>query len=393
MNPLLERSLLERPRAARPLLERMGVSYFRRLSASQGPVDAGDGVHFLNPRERAALREVVKATIKRACAAGALSALVAATTEILAHPLLGPEPDLASWSDTARFWTLTLGATALASVIEIAFLYWDGLRAVHRLAHVAGLDLFPDGPEAEHAAVAAAMARAALELPNPTHELFGIDPLREASRFGIVVASLIYKAKISASSFLLKMFVRRLVGRTLVRAWLPLLGVPVTAAWNGVVAWLVLREARIRAMGPSAAKEMIGVIFARAPALSDEGRVAAKRAVAAAIVRTRDLHPNLVALWIEVRDRVGPDETHGIDDARLFIERLRTLSAEELAIVLRILGVASILDGRVTAAERRLLRASYVAVGRSPDLAPIHRLRRAFLRGDAIAPELIDALG
>lgn len=375
-----------------PLLERVGVRYFRRLSASIGPVDAGDGVHFLNPREREALRAVVRGTIVRASIAGALSALVSAFTEILAHPLLGPEPDLASVGDQARFWTLVGGATALASVIEIAFLYWDGLRSVHRLAHVAGLDLFPEGEKAEHAAVATAMARAALELPNPTHALFGIDPMREASRFGVLLASVVYKAKISASNFLLKMMVRRVLGRAIVRAWLPLVAVPVTAAWNGIVAWLVLREARIRAMGPSAAREMVQVIFENAASLSPEARTAAKRAVAAAIVRTRDLHPNLVALWIEVSERSGPAEAAQIDDALVFVDRLRMLDRDEQRVVLRVLAVATVLDGRVSSAERRLLRAAYAACGRPSDLAPVRRLRRAFLEGDAVDPALFDAL-
>jgi hypothetical protein len=384
-----------------PLLERVGVRYFRRLSASLGPVDAGDGVHFLNPQERAGLRAVVRGTIVRACVAGAISAMVSATTEILARPLLGPEPDLASWSEEARFWTLLAGATALASVIEIAYLYWDALRSVHRLAQVAGLDLFPSGsdPEAaEHAAVAGAMARAALELPNPTHSPFGVDPMREASRWRVTVASLVYKAKISASNFLLKMLVRRVAGRALVRAWVPLIAVPVTAAWNGVVAWLVLREARIRAMGPSAAKEMLATIFARAVPATREGRLAAKRAVAAAIVRTRDLHPNLVALWIEVSAAVRADDPTddgggSIDDALLFVARLRDLEPVERSIVLRVLGVATILDGRITGAERRLLAEAYAACGRPLDFAPVKRLQRAFLRGDAIAPELLEALG
>ena len=375
-----------------PLLERVGIGYFRRLSSIVAKPDQEDAIHFLNPRERAALRAVVRGAIVRACVAGALSAMVSAATEILARPLLGPEPDLATTTELLRFWALLGGATLLASIIEIGFLYWDGLRSVHRLAHVAGLDLFPEDNGDEHAAVAGAMARAALELPNSTRALFGIDPMREASRAFVVFASLAYKAKISASSFALKMLVRRVLGRALVRAWLPLIGVPVTAIWNGIVAWLVLREARIRAMGPSAAKEMVGIVFADSPVLSVNGRAAVKRAVAAAIVRTRDLHPNLIALWSEVRAHAGEDETHGIDDALLFVETLRGLPSDERAIVLRVLAIASILDGRITSAERRLLSQSYAACDRAAPLDRVAQLRRAFLDGDTIPPRLIREL-
>jgi hypothetical protein len=375
-----------------PLLERLGVGYFRRLSSAFGPVDAGDGVHFLNPKERKALAEVVRGAVTRACIAGALSGGASALAEILARPVLGPEPDLATYGEQVEYWGILGGVTAVASVIEIAFLYWDGLRSVHRLSLAAGLDLFPEAHVPEEAAVANAMARAALELPNPSHELFGIDPMREASKLGAVVASVVYKAKISASNFLLKLVVRRFLGRALVRAWVPLVAVPVTAAWNGVVAWLVQREARVRAMGPSAAKEMVDVLFSRGPALSREGGAAAARAVAASIVRTRDLHPNLVALLLEVQARVGDVDTHAISDARLFLDRLRALAPEEQRVVLQLLGVASILDGRLTKPERRLLGDARAATGRPRDLTAVFRLRRAFLRGDAVSPEMLEAL-
>ena len=37
--------------------------------------------------------------------------------------------------------------------------------------------------------------------------------------------------------------------------WLPFVAVPITAAWNAYVCRLIMREARIRAMGPSDASE------------------------------------------------------------------------------------------------------------------------------------------
>jgi hypothetical protein len=184
-----------------------------------------------------------------------------------------------------RFYAVLGAATVIASVIEIAFLYWDGLRSVHQLAHAAGLDLFPE-TENDDAAVAAAMARAALELPNPIQNLFGVNPRREASRLRLIVASLVYKAKISVTNFLVKMLVRRTVGRAFVRSWLPFVAVPLTAAWNGVVCRLIIREARIRAMGPSAAKEMLDVILEAHG--RELGREAADQQVGLGARRRRD---------------------------------------------------------------------------------------------------------
>ncbi|WP_146645860.1 LBF_2804 family protein [Labilithrix luteola] len=396
-----------------PLLVRVGVGYFRRLSRQHGKVDVGDGVHFLNPKERAALKRTVRQAVTRAAIAGALSTVVAATTEVLAQPILGHHPSHAPLSATVRFWAVTGSVTVVASILEILYLYWDGLRAVHRLSREAGLDLFPH--EADEAALASAMARAALELPNPTGQLFGVNPFREASRLRLVAASFVYKAKVSVSNFAIKALVRRALGRAVVRAWLPFVAVPITAAWNAWVCWVIMREARVRAMGPSAAREMIDRIFDGAPPLPGESPrpttlgpralATTMRAVASSIVRTEDMHPNLVAMLEEVVERSGVvsrrepkariaeiDDAGAVDDPKAFLMQLAMLDEAERGTVLKVLSVAAVIDGRITRAEANLLREARRTCGRSTSLDAVERLRRAFLAGDAIDWDLIETL-
>jgi hypothetical protein len=375
---------------APPLLERLGVRYFRRLSASLPPVEAADAVNVLNPEERRALRRIAQGAVLRACLAGALCGVATAVTTIAAQPLLGANPDAAGWEQLARYWVVVGGVTVVASVLEIAFVYWDSLRSVHRLARAAGLDLFPAGEREERAAVAAALARAALELPNPVDRVFGVDPRREASRLRLLLASVLYKAKVSLTSFLVKIILRRVLGRTLVRTWLPFIAIPVTAAWTGIVMWIVLREARIRTMGPSAAKELVAAVFEDGTPLSPQGRLALARAAASAIVRTTELHPNLLAVLVEVLRRTG-DPGEALDDSRAFLEMLPRLAPAEQRMALQIVTVAAIIDGRFTAAERRLLRDAQAACGRAPDARAAERLRRAFVNGEASLDALVRA--
>jgi hypothetical protein len=377
-----------------PLLVRLGVRYFRALSSTAALPEAIDAVHVLNSDERNALRRVERGAIVRAAVAGAISTMIAAAVEVaVSRPLLGPRPRHATFEDQARFYAVVALGTIVTSIVEILFLYWDGLRAVHRLSYEAGLDLFPN--QDDDKALAGAMARAALELPNPTIRLFGVDPRREASRLRLVFASIVYKLKISVTNFLVKALVRRMLGRAFVRSWLPFVAVPVTAVWNAFVCWLIMREARIRAMGPSAAQEMIAIVLRDEAQLSRAGRIAAVRAVASSIVRTEDLHPNLAALLREVARLVPHGEMASeidLDDTRLFLEHLARLARGEQAIVLRILAIASMIDGRLTRAEKRLLAEAHAACGRAHDLAPVERLRRAFIQGDPIAPEQIAQL-
>lgn len=337
----------ERP----PLLERLGVGVFRRFGEAPR-TEPADAVHYLNPDERRALRRLQAAAIARSCAAGALSGLVAGAAEMLHDS-----------------WLVVLGVAAAAAVVEILYIYWDTLRAVHRMAHAAGLDLAGDE------AVAGALARAALEVPNPARRLFGVDPRRHVSKWRLLLATLVYKAKIGATNIALKFLVRRALTRAALRAWVPMIAVPVTAIWNGVVSWLVLREARLRAMGPSAARALAAGVLDGA-GLSVDGRVAAVRAVAAAVVRTGDLHPNLQWLLVEVTRRCG--EPADADDVTAFLASLPALPDADRDVVRRLLVAAAIVDGRLTRAERRLLAEA------GADLEAAERLRRALRRGDEL---------
>ncbi len=380
---------------AKPLLERVGVQYFHRRSQRLAGPAPSDAVHVINPEERAGMRRVERGAVLRAAAAGAVSACASAVAEVWASPLV---PDGAPFFSAAslEFWLIVGGVTLIASVLEILFIYWDTLRSVHELARVAGLSLFGQTEREEQAQLAEALARAALELPNPVDGPFGINSRKDASRTMLVVASLVYKAKIGLTSFVIKLLLRRLLSRVVVRgvanALLPFVAVPVTAVWNGVITWWVLQEARVRAMGPSALDELVERVFAQAGALSDAGRLAALRAVASSIVRTQDLHPNLVALLTRVASRVGDVGKAELDDVGEFLRSLKALSAPELSLTLQLLAVACIVDGRFSKRERKLFSDALEAAGRPVALGKVDELRRAFVHGDGVAVEAVRAV-
>jgi hypothetical protein len=374
-----------------PLLERLGVLYFRRMSASLPDVNAQDAIYILNAEERQALGALVRGAVFRASLAGAASAALAAAAEAYAEKTFGATH--ANFDIALRYWGIVIGVTVIAAILEILFLYWDSLRTVHRMARAAGYDPFGRNAAEDQNAVAAALARAALELPNPTESVFGVDPHREASKIKLLFASLLYKVKVSITNFAVKLLVRRIAGRALVRTWLlPFLAIPGTAAWNGIVCYIVLREARIRVMGPSAAHELITAIFDQNIKLSPEARVTMVRAVASSIVRTEDLHPNLQAVLIEVMRHVDDPLPDGIDDSRAFLEKLRSLDKLEQKMALQVLSAAAIIDGRFSGTEKKLVGEALLACGLSPDLSAVNRLRKAFIRGDGSLTTIVRGL-
>ena len=367
-----------------PLMARVGRSYFARRSTQVKAVDSGDALHVLNPEERAALRRVEFGAITRAAIAGALSGGACAATEVFADAHWASEP--------VTYWSVMAAVTIAASVAEIGFIYWDTLRSVHELARVAGIELFGRDRESSDEALIDALARAALELPNPVDLQVGVNPHREAKKWQLVLISLAYKAKVGVTNFVVKLLVRRVLGRVMVRGalrYLPFVSLPVTALWNGVVTWLVLREARIRAMGPSAVEELVKAVFDDAPTLSPAGRLSAMRAVASAIVRTQDLHPNLVRLLSVVARRAGDVGKEELDDVGLFLSSLKALEPSERKLSLQLVAVACIIDGKLSRRERTLWADAMASSGQEIAFQKLEGLRVAFVRGDGFADDVL----
>lgn len=374
----------------RPLLERFGLAYFERRSTALPAIVTTDEVHVLNPDELRELTWIQRWAVIRAALIGAASGFVAALAEILASPILGDDPAAATTAMEVEYYAVVFGVAGVATVFEIGLLYWDALRSVHNLARAAGLPLFdPDGDD-EKNEVAAALARAALELPNPATEVFGINPLRESNKLVLIGVAFFYKLKVGVTNFLMKALIRRAAGRAAVRTVLVWVAVPVTAAWNAVVAFLVLREARIRAMGPSAAKAYAEVILG-GRTLTPDGRLAAMRAVGANIVRTQKMHPNLVCFLKEVNRCTGEIPDAPLDDTKEFLDHLVSLSAAEQDVALMILSVGAVLDGRLNRRERRLVSRALEVTRRDPAPEPLYELRRAFAHGETIERAVVEA--
>ncbi|HWA75561.1 MAG TPA: hypothetical protein VG937_24670 [Polyangiaceae bacterium] len=384
-------SSLSDPRTKLALLERFGLSVLRRSPSHPAVAGEDDPIHVLNPEELRALRRIERGAVLRAATAGALSGSASAGAAIWAHRFLGPNGAPLSNADAVRFWGAVGAATLVASAFEIGFLYWDALRTVHRMATAAGLKLSEQDLSREQTEIALALARAALELPNPPHAELGVDPRRESVRWIVALASLLYKAKIALTNFMLKGVLRSIIGQSLATVALELVTVPVTAIWNAVICWFVVREARLRTMGPSAALELVTL------ALSDlspgaAGIESALRAVASAIVRTQDLHPNHLAVLRVLHEKSGTPAIEALDDSRRFLERLRDLRGDDQKLALRLLVIAAILDGRLTRPERRLLTEAFQACGSAVDLAQVERLRRALVAGRQLDFSLVQSI-
>jgi hypothetical protein len=305
-----------------------------------------DDVHLLDADERAQLFGVERRAIIKAGVIGAASAGICAAVEVA---LIPREADL------VFYWGVLGAVSAVCSVLEIVLLSVDALHAAHGQAVIAGVQVSDDVARERTFRV---LARAALELPNPIDEVV-VDPLKETPKAWLLLAALAYKAKVSLTNVIVKQLVRRALGRATLRAAVvPFVAVPVTALWNVAVARRVLRESRVRVLGPSAAVDVVRRTLPAGLTLSPNEAEAAMRAVGAAIVRSADLHPNHVELLRVIRARLDVDLPKELDSSSRFLATLATIGDEKKQLVRTLLRAAVILDGRVPRRERQLLRAA-----------------------------------
>ena len=372
--------MAKQPEQIKPgALERYAVSFLQdRLKDEKG--GSFDPAYILSPEERDGINRVIYGTMWRGALVGSLCSLVAVTVEVF-NP------------GATTFWSyFYLGvATVVTALVEMFYLYWKHLDAVTQLARITGLQNIGLGRFPE-VAIAEAMARAALELPDPLRAVDGVNPHRESPRWLLVLGALFYKLKYSASNFIFKFLIRRIAARSVVRTFASYVGVPLSAFWNAYTSYRVLREARMRAVGPSAVQELHRNFLAKYPKVSAAGVHAIFRAAAVAMVRKREAHPNLVVLFRSLEERYGKQTIEELDSSTHFLEALTPLEGTERDLALTVLQVATILDGDISSREEEFLLEARALCGFAPTLAPVRRLLRVFVTGRPISNRALEAL-
>jgi hypothetical protein len=357
-------------------LERFASGFLRRRSREISSPQAEDPVHILTVSERDNINRIVRNTILRSMLAGIFSALIAAIVSIRVEGL----PDSVRYSYIVPF-------AIVATLLEVSFLYWSHLHAMLALTQATGATMGSD-----EGSLADAMARAALELPDPTRIIEGINPRRETSRAGLIMAVALYKLKRGLTSFAFKFAIRQTATREVLKTFAPLIALPISGAWNAFVSFRILREARMRVLGPSAAEEMISNLLDDRPALSERAKSMLLRAVGVAMVRKRCAHPNLLLLLRTLVKRTGAVKARELDNPRLFLQALPRLTAEEQRLSLIVLQISFMIDGSLSRKERRFIIQSRGLCGLSNNLMATEELLHTFVSGAQIYPGMLEAL-
>jgi hypothetical protein len=317
-----------------------------------------------------------------AAAAGATSGALIGIVEIIYRDELSLD-SASDWIDNWQIWALYFGVAAVVSGIEILLLYWWVLRRAARVGSVAGLGLSKHEFEK---VIALGLSRAALEMPNPRTSIYGIDPYAQVPRWQLVAYAVLYRLKIGATSFILRIAMRRLLARAAVRVFIPLVSIPVFAVWNAVVIGWVMRSIQIRAAGPRSVDEIGAWLEDAGDALDRQSRELIVQAVAESIVRARDAHPNFVLLLSRLLRDFGLEDQLERDWSGA-CERIAALDAPAQELLLRTTIAATVLNGRIRQRQRELLRELHARCGVEYHDDELEALRKEFVRGQGVVEE------
>lgn len=332
-------------------LEKMGAKYYRYLAQQAGTADMRNLTIDELPADMTLQALAGNITAFAAVIAFAIGALTTFASIWVEWTYQGT-------METTRYYLLYGGVLIVMLFLELAVLFWLGLKTVYSLACLTGHNQTTDGSSLSvDNAVPNILARAALEVPDPVIHYLGIDPLKHLSKSKLFMVAGLYKAKVILSSLAVKFLLVRIAGKGEVRTAFSWVAIPITGFWNAFTLYKVAREARLRLFGHKLAEHMVTSILTddMMDRLSPAAREGAVRAVATMMVLAQNYHPNLLLLLIKLCDTFEINENSEYDNWEDFLMILDQVSEPERYFLLDLLSVSAAFDGQLSRMEKHHL--------------------------------------
>ncbi|MFL5730652.1 MAG: LBF_2804 family protein [Cytophagaceae bacterium] len=253
--------------------------------------------------------------------------------------------------------------TALTACLEIYILFLIALQTVYKIADLTDITFTTDeeGKKQFPFSIEKILSRTALELSDPADKVLGIDAFKMIPKYKLMIIGLLYKGKVVASNVILRAFLKRIFGRSIMRVSVAYVAAPVTALWNGAVLYFTAMEARLRIFGYVLANHVANNLVHDEflLKLSPEARTGCIRAVANAVVLTQNYHPNMMVLLLRLKELLNIQEPDNYDDWDAFLATLEKVTEKERYLLLDILTIAAAFDGRISGQEKKYLKQAY----------------------------------
>lgn len=205
-------------------------------------------IHILSEEEQNDLRKIRLNAVLNAAIAGALGVIICYVPYHL-WPELFPDVwlKIPFFDGYQTVPVLFLIFSLLLVVLEIAFLTSNNIKTVRKVSHACG---YPDPTDKEYDAKVETLISVGLEKKSKNQSELGINPYYGMPKVYIVLITVFNIIKASLTNVLMKLIVRRLLGRYALRMLVDLLGIPIYAFWNAWAANRVYKEAKSRVLAP-----------------------------------------------------------------------------------------------------------------------------------------------
>lgn len=319
--------------------------------------------------------------------AGIISGGLIGGTEIWMRQSVLDGMDDAGWQATLPYWSVFYIFVGVISAIEIALLYALALGGIARITRHSGLALTGGH---EDRLFAHSLARTALEFPSPQIHIYGIDPYAYVSNWKLMALNIAYKLKVGVSSFILRVFLRRVAARMAIRGMVPLFAGPLYAAWNAYIIWRIMTEARVRALGPFAVDGLIAAHFQTTGDLGDTENDVSLHAAGEMLTRGRDAHPNHIYLITRLRRALDHDTDLTLDWTTMR-SHLATMDTTGQTRILDLLTVSCVIGARIHREQIALLGDACHDCGVTLHENRVYALRKALMRGHPVTGKELSA--
>ncbi len=233
------------------MIEKIAYRYLVRLTKL--PTRADDALHLLSDQEVKTIRREVWYTLLWAAVFGAIGVLALYLPQIYFNEYFYEY----KWSSPFSPEPLAIPVVNIIYgfilvYIEIYALMAINIRAVFKIAEVCG---FPDKNDPDFDKHIESLMRVGLEKDDKSDYTYGINPMQGASKWALFLFLLISRLKATISNYVIKMIVRRVLGRFALRAITNIInigvGIPVFAFWNAYASYIVIHETKVRIMAPT----------------------------------------------------------------------------------------------------------------------------------------------
>lgn len=237
-------------------IDRIAFDYLIRLAALPGK--NGEALHLLDEKEIAEIRKVERRTFIWAAILGVLGVV------FLYFPQYIWPSFFADTLISLPFLETEIGVPIISTALGLILLYpelyglsYFNILAVYKIAVICG---FPDKNDPKFKQHVEALMRVGLEKEDRTSYTLGINPLQGASKVSIILFLIINRLKATLSNIIIKLLVRRIMGRAVIRSIVDMVGIPVYAFWNAWASYMVIKETKTRIMAPNIIRYYVSVL-------------------------------------------------------------------------------------------------------------------------------------